>query len=188
MSFRRWSTTLEQRQLHTSINRLLEGESALVDRMLHSSSSSSLSEMDSSIISRNSSITSSSSSSPSSSLSSSSSSDEDSTEDDSMEEQEDSLIRLSMEVETQASVVFSPFQDHSVHWGRGPVVLDLSQSDCIENCHMQKEHLTTVCNKLWPRMRHLFEGNKNSIQCKNRYTTHFKTGMIVLLYRMLQPQ
>ena len=70
-----------------------------------------------------------------------------------MEEQEDSLIP------TQASIVFSPFQDHSVHWGRGPVVLDLSQSDHIENCHMQKEHLTTVCNKLWPRMIHLFEGN-----------------------------
>ena len=164
MSLQRWSTTLEQRQLHTSINQLLEGESALVDRMLHSSSSSSSSEMDSSNISRNSSITSSSSSSPSSSSSSSSSSDEDSTEDDSTEEQEESLIQLSLEVRTQASVVFSPFQDHSVHWGRGPVVSDLSQSDCIENCCMQKEHLTNVCNKLWPRMRHLFEGNKCSIQ------------------------
>ena len=84
MSLRRWSTTLEQRQLHTSINRLLEGESALVDHMLHSSSSSSSPEMDSLIISRNSSIMSSSSSSLSSSSSSSSSSDEDSTEDDSM--------------------------------------------------------------------------------------------------------
>ena len=75
----------------------------------------------------------------------------------------------------------------SVHWGRGPVVLDLSQSDCVENCHMRKEHLTTVCNKLWPRMRHLFEGSKNSIQCENRYNTHFETGMIVLLYRMSWP-
>ena len=133
MSLRRWSTTLERRQLHTSINQLLEGESALVDRMLHSSSSSSSSEMDSSNISRNSSITSSSSSSPSSSSSSSSSSDEDSTEGDSIEEQEVSLIQLSREVRTQAAVVFSPFQDYSVNWGRGPVVSDLSQSDCIKN-------------------------------------------------------
>ena len=84
-----------------------------------------------------------------------------------MEEQEVSLICLTMEAETQVSVVFSPFQDHSVHWGRGPVVSDLSQSDCIENRRMQKEYLTTVCNKLWPRMRHLFEGNKSSIKCKN---------------------
>ena len=36
-------------------------------------------------------------------------------------------------------------------------------------------------------MRHLFEGNINSIQCENRYTTHFETGMIVLLYRMSWP-
>ena len=128
--------------------------------MLHSSSSSSSSEMAPSTNSRNSSITSSSSSSPSSSSSLSSLTDEDSTEDDSMDEQEVLLIHLTMEVETQVSVVFSPFQDHSVHWGRGPVVSDLSKSDCIENCRMWKEHLTTVCNKLWPRMRHLFEGNK----------------------------
>ena len=84
-------------------------------------------------------------------------------------------------------VVFSPFQGHTVHWGRGPVVSDLSQSDCIENCRMRKEHLTNICNKLWPRMRHLFEGNESSIRCENRYTTHFETGMIVLLYRMLRP-
>ena len=33
----------------------------------------------------------------------------------------------------------STIQDHLVNWGRGPVVVDLSQSNCIENCHMQKE-------------------------------------------------
>ena len=121
--------------------------------MLDSSSSSSLSSIDSSIISRNNSTSSLSSSSSSllSSLSSSSS-DEDSSEDDSMEEHEHSLIQLSMDVQRQANIVFAPFQDHSVHWGRGPIVMDLSQSDCIENCCMQKEHLSTVCNKLWPRM------------------------------------
>ena len=52
---------------------------------------------------------------------------------------------------------------------------------------MWKDHLTNVCNKLWPRMRHLFEGNKSPIRCKNRYTTHFETGMIILLYRMSRP-
>ena len=187
MSLRRWSTTLERRQLLTSINRLLEEESTLVDQMLQSSSSSSSSEMASSTNSRNSSITSSSSSSPSSSSSLSSSTDEDSSDADSTEDPEVALVRLTMEVETQVSVVFSPFQDHSVHWGRGPVISDLSQSDCIENCRMRKEHLSTVCEKLWPRMRHLFEGNKSSIKCENRYTTHFETGMIVLLYRMSRP-
>ena len=44
-----------------------------------------------------------------------------------------------------------------------------------------------VCNKLWPRKRHPFEGNKNSIQRKNRYNTHFEAGIIVLLYRMSWP-
>ena len=192
MSLRRWSTSLERQQLNTSILNLLEGQSAVVDRMLHSSSSSSSSQIDSSIISRNSSIASSSSSSITSSSSSSSSSDDNdydnTSEDDSIEDQEESLLRLSIDVQTQASIVFMPFQDHSVHWGRGPVVSDLSQSDCIENCRMRKEHLSTVCNKLWQRMRHLFVGNKSSIQCENRYTTHFETGMIVLLYRMSRPR
>ena len=26
--------------------------------------------------------------------------------------------------------------------------MDLSQSNCVENCHMRKEHLTTICQKL----------------------------------------
>ena len=124
--------------------------------MLDSSSSSSLSSIDCSIISRNSSMLSSSSSSSSSSS--------------------------TFSYTTQYGG--HTFQDHSVHWGRGPVVTNLSQPDCIENCCMQKDHLITVCNKLWPRMRHLFEGNKNSIKCENRYNTHFKRGIIILLYRM----
>ena len=68
-----------------------------------------------------------------------------STEDDSMEEQEQSLLQLCMEVQREANVVLAPFQDHSDNWGRGPVVVDLSQSYCVENCHMQKEHLIIIC-------------------------------------------
>ena len=105
-----------------------------------------------------------------------------------MEEQEPSLLQLSMGIQRQANIVLAPFQDHSVNWGRGPVVADLSQSDCVENCHMQKEHLITICKKLWPSMRHLFEGTRMSIKCHNQYNTHFETGMIVLLYRMSHPR
>ena len=72
--------------------------------------------------------------------------------------------------------------------GRGPVVADLSQSNCVENCHMWKEHLITICQKLWPWMKHLFIGTRMSIKCHNRYNTHFETGMIVLLYRISCPQ
>ena len=138
MSLRRWSTTLEQRQLHTSINQLLEGESALVDHMLHSSSSSSSSEMDSLNISRNSSITSSSSSSPSSSSSSSSSSDEDSTEDDSMEEQEELIIQLSLEVRTQASLCSHHFK--IIHFIGEEVLL-------YRTCLSQIALKTAVCGR-----------------------------------------
>ena len=105
-----------------------------------------------------------------------------------MEEQEQSLLQLSIEVQRQANIVLAPFQDHSVNQGRGLVAADLSQSDCVENCHMQKEHLITICKKLWPQMRHLFEGTRTSIKCHNQYNTHFETGMIVLLYRMSHPR
>ena len=73
-----------------------------------------------------------------------------STENDSIKNQEQSFLQLTIEVQQQATIVLAPFQDHSVNWGRGPVVADLLQSDCIENCHMQKEHLTTICQKLRP--------------------------------------
>ena len=66
--------------------------------------------------------------------------------------------------------------------------MDLSQSDCVENCHMQQEHLTTICQKLWPQMKHLFVGTRTSIKCHNQYNTHLETGMIVLLYRMSHPR
>ena len=64
---------------------------------------------------------------------------------------------------------------------------DLSQSDCVENCHMQKEHLITICQEVWPRMRHLFVGTRMSTKCHNQYNTLFETGMIILLYRMSHP-
>ena len=73
-----------------------------------------------------------------------------STEYDSIEDQEQSFLQLTIEVQQQANIVLAPFQDHSVNWGRGPVVTDLSQSNCVENCCMWKEHLTTICQKLWP--------------------------------------
>ena len=37
-------------------------------------------------------------------------------------------------------------------------------------------------------MKHLFVGTRTSIECHNRYNTHFETGMIVLLYRMSGPR
>ena len=155
MSLQRWSTTLEQQQLHNSLTRLLEGESILVDRMMDYSSSSSFSFVEFLLLSSESSMlltlsSSSSSSSLSSSLSSSSSHEDMSTDNDSIEDQEQSFLQLTIEEQWQANVVLAPFQDHSFNWGRGPVVTDLSQSNCIENCHMRKEHLTTICQKLWP--------------------------------------
>ena len=65
---------------------------------------------------------------------------------------------------------------------------DLSQSDCVENCHMQKEHLITICQEVWPCMRHLFVGTRMSIKCQNQYNARFETGMIILLYRMSHPR
>ena len=66
-----------------------------------------------------------------------------STENDFIEDQEQSFLQLSIEAQQQANVVLAPFQDLSV-------VADLSQSDCERNCHMQREHLITISQKLWP--------------------------------------
>ena len=41
---------------------------------------------------------------------------------------------------------------------------------------MQKDHLITISIKLWPQIRHLFEGAR------------IETGTIVLLYRMSGPR
>ena len=55
----------------------------------------------------------------------SSSSHEDmSTENDSIDDQEQLFLQLTIEVQQQANIVLAPFQDHSVNWGRGPVVID----------------------------------------------------------------
>ena len=132
-------------------HQIIKGESTLVDRMLDSLSSSSTFSLEYSLLSSASSMSSSSSSSSSSSLSFSlSSSHEDmSTENDSIKDQEQSFLQLTIEVQQQDSIVIAPFQDHLVNLGRGPVVSDPFQSDCVENCNMQEEHLTTICQKLW---------------------------------------
>ena len=75
-----------------------------------------------------------------------------------------------------------------MQWGKSVHVDSLSESECIENCRMRKDHLIIFLEKLWPKMHHQLVGPQERITCKNRYTVPYETGMIILLYQYSRPR
>ena len=79
-------------------------------------------------------------------------------------------------------------QDDTIIWGNIPTIQDLSESDCVSNCRMRKMSLQIFADKMWPKFSAILGNDKYRIQCKNRYTIHYESGLIILLYRYSLPR
>src|SRR4051812_19163257 len=66
--------------------------------------------------------------------------------------------------------LYSPLWDPSIVWGRQLQVKDISEASCIQDFRFCCDHLQTVFNSLWPRLRPFLVGYKDCITCINRYT------------------
>ena len=78
-------------------------------------------------------------------------------------------------------------QDDAINWGNVPTIQDLSDSDCVSNCRMRKSSLQIFADKMWPKFSAILGNDKYRIKCKNRYTIHYESGLIILLYRYSLP-
>ena len=101
--------------------------------------------------------------------------------DDPMLEQ---LIQATQQLNRQIN---DAIQDDAINWGNVPTIEDLSDSDCVSNYRMRKSSLQILADKMWPKFSAIFGNDKNRIKCKNRYTIHYESGLIILLYRYSLP-
>ena len=82
----------------------------------------------------------------------------------------------------------STIVDGGISWGHTPTILDLSESDAVENCHLCKVDLQTLMEKLWPLMSVHLSGDRDKITCTNRYTIKYECGIVILLYHLSRPR
>ena len=94
------------------------------------------------------------------------------------------LIQATQQLNRQIN---EAIEDDAINWGNVPTIEDHSDSDCVANCHMRKSSLQILADKMWPKFSAIFGDDKNRIKCKNQYTIHYESGLIILLYRYSLP-
>ena len=62
------------------------------------------------------------------------------------------LLKLISTTTTLNEKINSTIMDGGISWGCTPTILDLSESDAVENCRLCKVDLQTLMEKLWPLM------------------------------------
>ena len=94
------------------------------------------------------------------------------------------LIQATQQLNRQIN---DAIQDDAMNWGNVPTIEDLSDSDCVSNCCMRKSSLQILADKMWPKFSVILGYDKYRIKCKNRYTIHYESGLMILLYRYSLP-
>ena len=97
------------------------------------------------------------------------------------------LLKLIFMTTTLNKKINSTILDGGISWGCTLTILDLSESDAVENCHLRKVDLQTLKEKLWPLMSVHLSGNRNKITCVNQYTIKYECGIVILLYHLSRP-
>ena len=86
--------------------------------------------------------------------------------------------------------ISTPLEDTSIPFGAPDLeVEDISESDAIYYFRFRKQDLKGTTEALWPRLR-LFlpeDSSKTRVICNNRYTCHYETGILMLLFRLSRP-
>ena len=62
------------------------------------------------------------------------------------------LLKLIYMTTTLNEKINSTILDDGISWGCTPTILDLSESNAVENCHLHKVDLQALMEKLWPLM------------------------------------
>ena len=62
------------------------------------------------------------------------------------------LLKLIVTTTTLNDKINSTILDDGISWGHTPTIIDLSESNTLENCHLHKVDRQTLTEKLWPLM------------------------------------
>ena len=91
-------------------------------------------------------------------------------------------------MQQQHQHITSNIHDPNIEWGCQRRLNDISTSECIDNCRMQRDNLHHMFSALWPKMRLHLDGHLESICCAYQYSVCYETGFIVLLYQYSRPR
>ena len=58
---------------------------------------------------------------------------------------------------------------------------------CIQYFRFRKEHIFDLVQLLWPKMSLILFGEYDKIKVHNRYTVHFETGILIMLFKFARP-
>jgi hypothetical protein len=86
-----------------------------------------------------------------------------------------------------AFINMSQYESQAIIFGRRPLIADFDDATCINNFHFCKVHLQLLSDLLWPRLAPHLNGQKDSIEVKNRYKIPFETGLLLVLYCLSRP-
>ena len=88
--------------------------------------------------------------------------------------------------------VYDPMEDTEVIWGKSILVENINTSDALDYFRFRKHHLQAMMDKLWPRMQILLStisiATKERVSVGNRYAVPYKTGMLMVLFRLSRVQ
>jgi nuclease HARBI1 len=79
------------------------------------------------------------------------------------------------------------YESQAITFGRRLLIADFDDATCVNNFHFRKAHLQYLSDLLWPRLAPHLNGQKDSIEVKNRYKIPFETGLLLVLYRLSRP-
>ena len=97
-------------------------------------------------------------------------------------------LKLIVTTTTLNNKINSTILDDGISWGCTLTIIDLSESNTLQNCHLRKVDLQTLTDKLWPLMSVHLCGDRSRITCVNQYTIKYESGILILLYHLSCPQ
>ena len=118
-------------------------------------------------------------------------------EDEPSEDDEENPIRNKAEVAVnllliagtllQHAEVHKVIEDTSIEFGKMLLLKYFNESQCLMNFRFKQVHLRKVLTLLWSRLEPHLEGGRHRIVCQSGYTAHYKTTILIMLYRFSRP-
>jgi DDE superfamily endonuclease len=76
-----------------------------------------------------------------------------------------------------------------IPWNTRYIIEDIDgDAEAIKDFRFRKDQLSTICEKLWPKIQPFVLGNYNGILCHNGYKCPFESGILLVLYRLSAPR
>jgi hypothetical protein len=87
-----------------------------------------------------------------------------------------------------AQYVYEPIIDLEIDFNAKPLLItDLDESKSLDYFRFRKADLQVIADLLWPKLGMFLTGDKDEIQCANRYSCPYETGLLLCFYRLGQP-